>query len=109
MSELHVRNIANDIQKIHGIHLSGEAWDKIRQGVGGAVHRDREELAFERDLYKRLYEEQKEGDYLKQRNELVIRLNREIYLQPQHAEIFSYVLFIMEDIEQKLKDGRSVR
>ena len=76
MSELHVRNIANDIQRIQGIHLSGECWDKIRQGVQGAIQVDRETLLFEKETFEKAYKNQINTSFLLNELKLWVRENK---------------------------------
>jgi hypothetical protein len=76
MSELHVRNIANDLQTIEGIHLSGMSWDKIRQGVQGAIEVDRETLLFEKETFEKAYKNQINTSFLLNELKLWIRENK---------------------------------
>lgn len=76
MAELEVRNIANDIQRIHQIHLCGEAWDKIRQGMNGALQKHEKDLEFDRDMWKKAYKNQVNSAFLYNELKLCIRENK---------------------------------
>lgn len=75
MSELHVRNIANDIQRIESIHLSGQSWEKIREGVNGAIQVDRETLLFEKETFEKAYKGQINAWFMLNEFRLWIREN----------------------------------
>lgn len=105
MSTLHVRNIVNDIQTINQIHLNGESWDKVREGVNGAVKLDRETLQFERDMYKKAYENQVNTAFLLNEFRLWIRENK----NATRNDILQIILHQeVEGIKAKLRDIRCV-
>lgn len=103
MSELHVRNIANDIQRIQSIHLSGESWEKIREGVKGAIQRDRETLLFEKETFEKAYKGQINAWFMLNEFRLWIREN------PKATRKDILQIIVHQEMEHTNADLRNIK